>query len=142
MKTEKAIIAIALVAGLFVSSALTAGEIYSIDWHTIDGGGATSMGGTFELVGTVGQPDASSSPALAGGTFELTGGFWTVTQACFCFGDLNQDGLKDGGDIQKFVACLLAGGDCSCADVDQIGGVTIADADVFVADLLAGSSCP
>ena len=35
-------------------------------------------GGTFELGGTAGQPDAA---APSGGTFELQGGFWNPTSA-------------------------------------------------------------
>jgi hypothetical protein len=52
---------------------------YSIDWHTIDGGGGTSSGGAFSLSGTVGQPDAG--PVMANGSFSITGGFWAVTTA-------------------------------------------------------------
>ncbi|HKS36238.1 MAG TPA: hypothetical protein VJW76_03545 [Verrucomicrobiae bacterium] len=46
---------------------------YAIDWHTIDGGGGTSSGGTYTLSGTIGQPDAGT---LSGGTYTLQGGFW------------------------------------------------------------------
>ena len=48
---------------------------YTIDWHTIDGGGGTSRGGSYELSGTIGQPDAAPAP-LVGGEYELVGGFW------------------------------------------------------------------
>jgi hypothetical protein len=48
-------------------------QSYSIDWYTIDGGGGTSQGGPYTLVGTVGQPDAHTS---TGGAFTLHGGFW------------------------------------------------------------------
>ena len=41
---------------------------------TVDGGGGTSTGGSFEVSGTVGQFDAG---VLFGGTFDLEGGFWT-----------------------------------------------------------------
>jgi hypothetical protein len=47
---------------------------YSIDWYTIDGGGAmNSTGGSYSLGGTIGQPDAGS---LSGGSYTLNGGFW------------------------------------------------------------------
>ncbi len=47
---------------------------YSIDWYTIDGGGATfSIGGSYSLGGSIGQPDAGS---LSGGSYQLNGGFW------------------------------------------------------------------
>ena len=101
-----------------------------------------STGGTFSLSGTIGQPDAASNPTLTGGSFELTGGFWPVANVCYCLGDLYGDGQKNGADVQKFIACVLSGGNCSCADVDQASGVTLADVPVFVSALIAGSSCP
>src|SRR5688500_19838578 len=46
---------------------------YDLSWSTVDGGGETfSTGGTYELGGTIGQPDAGT---LSGGVFELDGGF-------------------------------------------------------------------
>lgn len=48
---------------------------YSIEWHTIDGGGGTSTGGDYSLNGTAGQPDAGK---MSGGEFALSGGFWSV----------------------------------------------------------------
>jgi hypothetical protein len=42
-------------------------------WHTVDGGGGASQGGTFTLRGTIGQPDAG---VLAGDGYALSGGFW------------------------------------------------------------------
>lgn len=102
----------------------------------------SSTGGTFELSGTIGQPDAASSPALTGGTFELRGGFWANAVGCSCLGDLNADGDKDGLDVQKFVNCMVAAGDCSCADVDSMNGVNMDDIVVLVNDLLTGPDCP
>jgi hypothetical protein len=49
---------------------------YSIDWYKIAGGGETSTGGTYQVSGTIGQPDASG--ALTGGSYSLTGGFWSL----------------------------------------------------------------
>jgi hypothetical protein len=47
---------------------------YSLDWYTIDGGGAiNSNGGSYSLSGSIGQPDAGS---LGGGSYSLNGGFW------------------------------------------------------------------
>jgi hypothetical protein len=42
-------------------------------WHTVDGGGGVSQGGTFTVRGTIGQPDAG---ALTGDGYTLSGGFW------------------------------------------------------------------
>jgi hypothetical protein len=65
------VIAVA-VLGVVSASALPTG--YTLDWWTVDGGGATfSTGGGYSLGGTIGQPDAGS---LSGGSYQLNGGFW------------------------------------------------------------------
>lgn len=53
-------------------------QSYSIDWYKIAGGGGTSTGGVYSLSGTIGQPDAS--PAMSGGNYSVTGGFWALIQ--------------------------------------------------------------
>jgi len=50
---------------------------YSIDWHTVDGGGGTSTGGVYSVSGTIGQPDASQQ-TMSGGPYSVTGGFWAI----------------------------------------------------------------
>ena len=50
----------------------TVAQDYAIDWHTTDGGGGSSAGGSYELLGTIGQSDAG---VATGGTYELLGGF-------------------------------------------------------------------
>jgi hypothetical protein len=50
---------------------------YSIDSHTMDGGGGTSTGGVYSISGTIGQPDASTT-TMTGGSFSLSGGFWSL----------------------------------------------------------------
>ena len=52
------------------------GQSYSVDWYKIAGGGGTSTGGTYQVSGTIGQPDASG--AMTGGNYSLTGGFWSL----------------------------------------------------------------
>ncbi len=52
------------------------GQSYSIDWFTIDGGGGTSTGGTYQVSGTIGQHDAGGP--MTGGSYSLTGGFWAL----------------------------------------------------------------
>ena len=49
---------------------------YSINWYKIAGGGGTSTGATYQITGTIGQPDASG--AMSGGSYSLTGGFWSL----------------------------------------------------------------
>lgn len=117
---------------------------YSIDWHTIDGGGImNSAGGVFTLSGAIGQSDAGPAGGeMTGGTFSLAGGFWSVSLSCECLGDMTGDGLRDGRDIQKFVNCVIAGGHCVCADMDGLSGINSEDIGAFVADLIGGVSCP
>lgn len=52
---------------------------YDIDWYTIDGGGCVSAEGDYELVGTIGQPDAG---VMSGGDFVLSSGFWAGSYGC------------------------------------------------------------
>src|SRR5271157_1484908 len=51
-------------------------QSYSIDWYKVSGGGGTSTGGTYQVSGTIGQPDAGG--AMTGGDYSLTGGFWAL----------------------------------------------------------------
>ncbi len=51
-------------------------QSYSIDWYKVAGGGGTSTGGTYQVSGTIGQPDASG--AMTGGSYSLTGGYWAL----------------------------------------------------------------
>jgi hypothetical protein len=64
-------------ATLLLLAAFTAhAQTYTIDWYKIAGGGGTSTGGTYQVTGTIGQPDASG--ALTGGGYSVTGGFWSI----------------------------------------------------------------
>ena len=54
-------------------------QTYTIDWYKIAGGGGTSTGGTYQVSGTIGQPDAGG--AMTGGGYSLTGGFWSLISA-------------------------------------------------------------
>jgi len=71
-------------AKLLLSSALLGfttlalAQSYSIDWHTIDGGGGTSTGGTFVLSGTIGQPEAGR---MSDSRYTIEGGFWSFPAA-------------------------------------------------------------
>ena len=68
-----------LVGWVVLSSAFglpASGQTYSVDWYKIPGGGGVSTGGTYQVNGTIGQPDASG--ALTGGQYALTGGFWSL----------------------------------------------------------------
>jgi len=56
---------------------------FTVDWHTIDGGGeiqseTADTPPTWQLSGTIGQPDATELIDLSGNGWTLTGGFWPV----------------------------------------------------------------
>ena len=54
--------------------ALAQGGGFDLTWFTVDGGGASGLGGGgFTLSGTAGQPEAG---ATSGGGYALVGGFW------------------------------------------------------------------
>jgi hypothetical protein len=64
-----------LILGLLIP-AVSFAQQYSIDWYKIAGGSGTSTGATYQVTGTIGQPDASG--AMTGGGFSVTGGFWSL----------------------------------------------------------------
>jgi hypothetical protein len=65
---------------LMVLAGSSANGQYKLSWYTIDGGGGRSSGGSYSLMGTIGQPDAAYGRA---GNFELLGGFWSGGPLCF-----------------------------------------------------------
>ena len=75
MKTKFFLIIGLLILAIVGSDAQT----YSVDWYKIAGGGGTSTGATYQVTGTIGQPDASGT--TSGGNYTLTGGFWSLIAA-------------------------------------------------------------
>jgi hypothetical protein len=66
------LVTVALV--LVASGAVALSGDYTLDWWTMDGGGATfSENGGYTLGSTIGQPDAS---VWQGQEYDLLGGFW------------------------------------------------------------------
>jgi hypothetical protein len=72
MKKYLTVILISITLPLVLSTPAQA-QSYAITWWTVDGGGGTSTGGGYTLMGTIGQPDAG---VMTGGGYSLTGGFW------------------------------------------------------------------
>jgi hypothetical protein len=144
MMTNRFMLGVTVLAASFMLSLRAGGQSFDLFWHTVDGGGGmNSTGGAFTLSGNIGQPDAQTPPIMAGGSFELTGGYWPAAAlVCTCPGDLNGDALRNGLDIHQFVQCVISGGSCGCADVDGLPGVNMGDVAAFVSDVLAGASCP
>src|SRR5437588_1941270 len=62
---------------LLILSFTALGQNYSISWFKIAGGGGTSSNTQFSVSGTIGQPEAGGP--LAGGSYSVSGGFWTVS---------------------------------------------------------------
>ena len=75
MKTNLKSMFLAVATALCVTTDAMA-QSYSIDWHKVAGGGGTSTGGTYQVSGTIGQPDAGTP--MTGGNYSLTGGFWAL----------------------------------------------------------------
>ena len=74
------LLALLLVASVF-AAAQTNG--YSIERWTLDNGGGASAADQYSLVGTIGQPDAST--VMTGETYDLTGGYWDAASARMIF---------------------------------------------------------
>jgi hypothetical protein len=140
-----------LLAGLLLCVAgpiVVQAQDYAIDWWTVDGGGDMwTVGGDYELSGTIGQSDAG--PVMSGGDYELVGGFWPgAVGPQYAPGDMNCDGHVNFDDIDAFVIALTgqaayetAYPDCAWlnGDCDDDGAVTFDDIDCFVGLLSGGS---
>ncbi len=102
--TRSISIACVFAVGLAPAAAvLSDGPSYAVPWYTIDGGGGTSSGGGFELIGIIGQPDTAE---LSGGGFVLQGGFSQPPDAGvpFCPADFDSS-----GDVEAFDLAVLLG---------------------------------
>lgn len=110
---------------------------FDVDWNTVDCGGAMhTAGGSFELAGTIGQPDAG---AMTGGAFELFGGFWPGASARSCPEDLDHDGDIDIQDLAFLLSSFGTFGSGPVGDIDADNDVDLQD----LAFLLAvfGATC-
>ena len=112
---------------------------FDLSWHTFDSGGGTSNGGTFEVTGTIGQPDAG--PALAGGVYQVLGGFWAggVEPVPNCPADVAQppDGVVNIIDLLYVVSQWGQPG--GSADVNGDNVVNILD---LLAVVASWGMCP
>src|SRR5512135_1310891 len=68
------LIAMLLLLASFAIVRAQTGSGYDLNWSTIDGGGAESIGSGYALIGTIGQSDTGAE--LDGGGYMLIGGFW------------------------------------------------------------------
>jgi hypothetical protein len=118
---------------LTMSISSTASSEYDLSWYTIDGGGGRSSGGPYELVGTIGQPDAAYS---AGGGYELLGGFWPGGPLCFV--DFEHFARFAEHWLDK--PCNEGNDFCDGADLNMLEGVNGVDLRLFVEEWLC--YCP
>ena len=112
---------------LMLSTSAASAQLLEIEWYTVDGGGGTSSGGVFTLMGTIGQPDAGV--AMTGGAFTLVGGFWAASTPA-CPADFDGDGFVTGLDFDAYVAAFEAGDPATDFDGDDF--VTGLDFDAYV----------
>ncbi len=79
---KRKLFATTLVALLLMTTvAVAQGPAPDLSWWTIDnGGGLDSSGGSFQLSGTIGQPEAG---VLTGGPYRLLGGWWDESTSSF-----------------------------------------------------------
>jgi hypothetical protein len=105
MSLRRALMMLALCAVVGATPAASqTGDGYDLSWNTVDGGGTTaSSGGDYTLGGTIGQIDAG---ALAGGEYDLVGGFWAGAEAIL-LGDCKPDGVVDLFDILEMIDAVL-----------------------------------
>ncbi len=92
---------ILIAAILVLSSSAASAQSYSIDWYKIAGGGGTSTGGTYQVSGTIGQPDASG--AMSGGGYSVTGGYWAMINVVQMPGVLNLLIVPNGANSVKII---------------------------------------
>lgn len=84
------------------------GQDYTMAWHTIDGGGGASAGGTYSIVGTIGQADTT---VLAGGVNTLDAGFWpgiSIDAGCNPADLVVPFGVLDFFDVVAFLGAFSA----------------------------------
>ncbi|MCC6357657.1 MAG: hypothetical protein IT450_02845 [Phycisphaerales bacterium] len=130
-------------------AAFTAGRApaqdFDLSWKTVDGGGVMfTIGGRFELSGSIAQPDAGSFvQPLSSDVYVLVGGFWPVGGApgCACPGDVDCDNDVDLTDLTALLGHfgVPGGAGRSDGDLDGDGDVDINDLAVLLAGF--GSTC-
>ena len=85
---------------LFAASA--SAQPWSVNWYTVDDGGATfSTGGTYSVGGTIGQPDANS---CTNAQYFVAGGFWSVVLSN-CYANCDTSTIAPILNVNDFVCC-------------------------------------
>jgi hypothetical protein len=133
------VLAASLVIALLLSSVPAAlaqtGGPYDLSWHNIGPGGRAS-GGSYDLLGSVGQPDAAT---MSGGSYTLTGGFLPGGPTCALAGDLDNDGQVTVLDIQLIAAAWPQA--VASFPYDQSGDGDLDIQDVILVAAQFGDAC-
>lgn len=98
LKTSLAVATLLLLLTVTVAHA----QSYSIDWYKIAGGGGMSTGAVYSVSGTIGQPDASLQ-SMSGGSYQLTGGFWSIIAAVQTLGLPDLTIIRNGANSVQVV---------------------------------------
>lgn len=91
--------ALVLLASTWLSNASAiaqSGGVYDMKWNSIDGGAQTSTGGSFKIIGTIGQADAGQ---MQGGSFTFLGGF---VQSTSCY--KSEQPVTDSSPKNRFLS--------------------------------------
>ena len=113
-KTQMAIRKGMILSVMFLGASVAAE--YEIGWYTIGDSTRSGAGGTYDLRGTIGQPDAGQ---MSGGNYELGGGFWFAV----AIQDCNGNGIPDDEDIAEGTSqdINLNGVPDECEDCNENG---------------------
>ena len=109
--------------------------------YQLDNLGAFQVGDRIEVTGCL-NPQCVSFCFAPNGCIENNS--IRPCAQCDCVGDVNGDGIVNGGDIAGFIRCLLGspaiGDNCVCADING-DGLDHNDVPLFVALLLSNFDC-
>lgn len=72
------------------------GGAFEVEWFVAEGGGGALAGGAFQGVGSIGATAAATT--MAGGTFELTGGYLPPGSATPAGSHVFASGFEGGAD--------------------------------------------
>ena len=95
---------------------------YTVSRYTVDSGGGVSIGGTYIVRGTIGQPDAGE---MAGGDYRLSGGFWPGGPILLCF--VNFEHFAEFARSWLDTPCNEGNNFCDGADLDWSTDVGLGD---------------
>ena len=119
---------------------------YDLTWSTLDSGGHSStVVNGYQLEGTIGQADAG---ALSGGTYVLSGGFWSDSaptgMPCATIVDCKDDLPNNACNHASCAAAVCAYTDATFGDVStpSNGNVDLDDILCLLAGFSSFANCP